>query len=99
MAKLTHETIKTLVQLSRIECSPDEQKALFKDLEQFLTYVELLDEVNIANIKPCLQVLEFPDNVVREDTPGEAMPREAFLANAPSQIGGMIRVPPVIKSH
>ena len=36
-------------------------------------------------------------NVTREDVVGELLNREAFLANAPSHVGGMIRVPPVIK--
>jgi aspartyl-tRNA(Asn)/glutamyl-tRNA(Gln) amidotransferase subunit C len=34
---------------------------------------------------------------MREDKVGETLPRELFLANAPSHVGGLIRVPPVIK--
>lgn len=99
MAKLTKQTIKNLIQLSRIDCSEDEQEALLKDLAKILAYVELLQEVDTQAVMPCNQVLEQSANVMREDVVGDLMPRELFLANAPSQIGGMIRVPPVIKSN
>lgn len=99
MAKLNKQTIKTLVQLSRIECSEHEQEDLLKDLEKIIAYIEQLQEINTDNVAPCRHVLEGMANVMREDAVGETMPRELFLSNAPSQIGGMIRVPPVMKSN
>jgi Asp-tRNA(Asn)/Glu-tRNA(Gln) amidotransferase C subunit len=36
-------------------------------------------------------------SVVRDDEPKDLLPREQFLSNAPDQVGGMIRVPPVLK--
>lgn len=98
MAKLTKESIKNLVKLSRIECSEKEQDALLSDLEKILALFEQLEEINTDDIPPCNQVIEGMANVMRDDVIDEIMPREAFLSNAPSQIGGMIRVPPVIKS-
>lgn len=99
MANLNKDTIKNLVKLSRIECSEQEQEALLKDLEKILSYIELLEEINTDNVKPCNHVLEGIANVMRDDVTGKTMPREDFLANAPSQIGGMIRVPPVMRSN
>ncbi len=90
--------IKSLITLSRIDCTEEEQENLLKDLEKILGYVELLKEIDTTHVAPCNHVLEGINNVMREDTVGETMPRETFLANAPAQIGGMIRVPPVIKS-
>ena len=98
MAKLTKESIKNLVKLSRIECTEEEQDALLLDLEKILELFNQLDEIDTENVSPCNQVIEGMANVMREDTVGDIMPREVFLSNAPSQIGGMIRVPPVIKS-
>lgn len=97
MAELNKETIRNLIQLSRIDCTEEEQQALLKDLQQILAYFEQLQEIDTEDVLPCLHVLEGIANVTREDLVGETMPREVFLANAPSQIGGMIRVPPVIK--
>jgi aspartyl-tRNA(Asn)/glutamyl-tRNA(Gln) amidotransferase subunit C len=99
MSKLTKQTIQNLVQLSRIDCSEKEQEELLKDLAKILTYFEQLEEIDTKNVAPCNHVLEGSANVMREDCVKETMPREAFLANAPAQVGGLIRVPPVMKSH
>lgn len=97
MAKLDKETIKKLTRLCRIDCTEEEQDSLLKDLEQILAYIEQLQEVNTDNVPPCNHVLENMANVTREDVVGDVLDREAFLANAPSHIGGLIRVPPVFK--
>jgi len=97
MSDLNKETIKYLTQLSRIECTEAEQESLLKDLQKILNYVEQLQEVETENVLPCNHVLAGMQNVMREDIPGETMPREVFLNNAPAHTGGLIRVPPVIK--
>lgn len=99
MSKLTKETIKNLVKLSRIDCSDAEQEALLRDLDKILGLFEQLQEIDTEHVAPCNHVLEGMGNVMRDDVVGASMPRELFLANAPSQIGGMIRVPPVMKSN
>jgi aspartyl-tRNA(Asn)/glutamyl-tRNA(Gln) amidotransferase subunit C len=98
MAELDKKAIKTLSQLSRIDCTEEEQEALLKDLQKILHYIEQLNEIDTTHVQPCNQVLDDMSNVMREDIPGTPMPRELFLANAPSHVGGMIRVPPVIKA-
>jgi aspartyl-tRNA(Asn)/glutamyl-tRNA(Gln) amidotransferase subunit C len=97
MAHLDKKLIKKLTELCRIQCSEDEQDELLKDLEQILGYIEQLQEVSTENIPPCNNILEGMANVMRADEIGEPLARQLFLDNAPSQIGGMIRVPPVIK--
>lgn len=96
---LDKQLVKYLTQLSRIACSEQEQEALLKDLQGILDYVEQLQEVDTENVPPCDQVLADMNNVFREDEVGTSMPRDVFLANAPAHVGGMIRVPPVIKSN
>lgn len=98
MSKLTKESIQNLVKLSRIECTEEEQDALLADLQKILDQFEQLQEIDTENVAPCNQVLEGMANVMRDDVVCDPMPREAFLSNAPSQIGGMVRVPPVMKS-
>ena len=99
MAKIDRKTIQNLTKLCRIECTEAEQESLTQDLQNILQYIELLQELDTENVKPCDHVLEGIVNVTREDAVGETLPREAFLANAPSQVGGMIRVPTVIKQN
>lgn len=99
MAHLNKKTIEQLTKLSRIGCTEEEQERILLDLGKILAYVEQLHEVNTDNVAPCSHVLEGMYNVMRDDVVGPTMPREVFLANAPSHTGGLVRVPPVIKQN
>ena len=97
MPHLDKKTIKTLTKLCRIHCSEEEEDALLKDLEGILAYVDQLNEIETADVAPCNQVIEGRVNVMREDIVGEVLPRLEFLENVPQQIGGLVRVPSVLK--
>ncbi len=97
MADLDKKTIQKLTRLCRIDCSEEEQEALLVDLKKILGYMDLLQEINTDDVQPCNHVLEEIVNVMRADVVGEKLDRDTFLSNAPSQIGGMVRVPPIIK--
>lgn len=97
MAELNKDNIKKLTQLCRIDCTEEEQIAILNDLQKILQYIEQLNEIDTENVPPCNHVLQMV-NVMREDEIGEVLDRESFLANSPSHIGGMIRVPPIMKS-
>ena len=99
MANLNKKAIQDLIRLCRIDCNEEEQEKLLADLESILTYIDQLNEVDTENVQPCNHVLEGAVNVMREDKRGPTLSRDAFLANAPSQVSGMIRVPPVIKQN
>lgn len=98
MAQLDKQTIAKLIQLSRIACTEEEQNNLLKDLGNILAYIDQLNEIDTTSVTPCYHVLEDIANVMRNDVVSETMPREVFLANAPSHVGGMIRVPPILKN-
>ena len=97
MAEFDEKELEKLTKLCRIECTEEEKKALHHHLANVLKYVEQLNEVDTAGAEPCNRVLETLSNVMRDDVVGEALSRDLFLANAPAHVGGMIRVPPVIK--
>ncbi len=86
-----------LSRLCRISCTEEEKKNFLKSLENVLSYVEQLQEIDTDGVPPCLTVLETLTNKLREDIPEEPLSHDLFLANAPSQVGGMVRVPPVFK--
>lgn len=97
MAQLTKESVKQIAKLCRISISDEEAEAIAKDMDKVLGYVEQLQELDTQNVKPCSHVISKMMNVMRADEPKEPMPREEFLANAPAHVGGMIRVPPIMK--
>lgn len=97
MEKFDEDEMNKLAKLCRIECTEDEKKALHSQISGILKYIQQLEEVDTHGVSPCNIVLETLTNVMREDVTGELLSREQFLANAPAHVGGMIRVPPIIK--
>ncbi len=97
MSDLSKESLVALSKLCRIELSEDELVELSEKLKNVLDYAELLQEVDVSDLAPYSHVDEQGISSLREDKAGEHLPRDTFLSNAPDQVGGMIRVPPVMK--
>lgn len=91
--------VQDLAALCRIQCDDEEQEAILKDFNKILDYMKQLKEVDTEDVAPCDHVIEGMVNVTREDKAGTPMPRRTFLDLAPEEIGGMVRVPPVIKEN
>jgi aspartyl-tRNA(Asn)/glutamyl-tRNA(Gln) amidotransferase subunit C len=99
MTQLSEQEFVKLTKLCRINCSSKERETLVENISKILSYVDLLQELNTSDVPPCIHAMAEKNHVpLREDSVGTLLPREEFLANAPSQIGGMIRVPPVLSS-
>ncbi len=98
LTPFSEEDLLKLAKLCRIECQEEERPALLLQIADVLGYVKQLDQIDTQGVEPCDRVLKTLSNVMREDAIGKVLPREEFLSNAPSHTGGMIRVPPVIKS-
>ena len=56
-----------------------------------------MKEVDTKDVPVCNHVREEIESVMREDEPDQSLDRKTFLDNSPSHIGGMIRVPTIIK--
>jgi aspartyl-tRNA(Asn)/glutamyl-tRNA(Gln) amidotransferase subunit C len=97
MSDLHKETLSLLSQLCRIDITEEECSSLYEDLKRVLDYVEQLQEVEVDGISPYRYIEEQRIAALRSDTQGPHLSRDLFLANAPDQVGGMIRVPTVIK--
>lgn len=97
MSNLDKETLTSLTKLCRINCSDEELKTLLKNLQSILGYIDQLKEVDTENIPVCNHVSEDTETFLREDEVTESLDRGNFLENSPSHVGGMVRVPTVIK--
>jgi len=98
MSKFDKHSLENLEKLCRIKCTPQEEIELLKSLKEILDYVEQLNEIDTEGVAPCNYVLkEMQMNTTREDKAYKTLLQEEFLSNAPEQIGGMIRIPPVMK--
>lgn len=99
MSTFDHLAFEHLKKLCRIQCTPEEEEEIHLSLQKVLQYVEQLNEVDTEGVPSCNYVLRsMLKNRMRGDVVKDLLPRESFLANAPDQVGGMVRVPPVLKS-
>jgi len=94
------QTLEHLKKLCKIECSPEEDKSILERMSRILEYIAQLSEVDTEQVQPCRYVLQsMLKNQMRDDEVKDLLSRELFLTNASDQIGGMVRVPPVMKSQ
>lgn len=89
-------TLHKIANLARLEITPEEEVPLLQSLENVLSWMEHLNELDTDNVAP-LTHISSEINVMREDVVGNHLPREQGLHNAPSQDGTYFRVPKVIE--
>jgi aspartyl-tRNA(Asn)/glutamyl-tRNA(Gln) amidotransferase subunit C len=98
MSSFSKEDFAHLKRLCRLDCSPEEEEEILSSLQKVLGHVSQLQEVDTSQAPVCTDVhRSMLKNKMREDEVRDCLSRDAFLANAPDQIGGMVRVPPVLK--
>ena len=93
---LKHSKIDTLSKLCRIRLTEKEKQILEKNIEQILHYLDQVEQVNTEGISACTTVSPTLSNVFAEDQVTQPTNREALLSNCPDQLGGCIRIPPVM---
>ena len=93
--KVDDQLISRLEQLSRLQLSAEERKMIQGDLENILTMVEKLQEVDVDKVEPLVYV-NAAENRLREDEIKNQVTREDALRNAPSEDGTFFRVSKVI---
>ena len=98
MAEISRELIKYLTTLCRIRCTEEEEQTLLNDLDEILTYVEHLGAVDTKGVEPLIFVNDEMRDHLRDDVVADLLARDDYLSNAPS-VGGMIRIPPVMKTN
>src|SRR5271165_2317597 len=99
MSKFDRKEFEHLQKLCRLDCTPEEEEGVLHSLQRVLKYLEQLELVDTEGVTPCNYVLRSQmQNQMREDEIKDLLPREQFLANVPEHIGGMVRVPPVLKA-
>jgi len=94
--KITREEVRNVALLARLDLSDDEEAAFATDLDQILTYVEMLDELDTAAVEPTAHVVEL-ETPYREDQVTNAPDATALLAGAPARDGTFLKVPKIIE--
>ena len=96
MSKTVDEAaVRHIGKLSRIELTDEQVAAFGRQLASILEYFDKLAELDTEGVEPMPHAIELR-NVLAEDSPGESLPTEAALANAPRRDGDFFMVPKVI---
>lgn len=83
--------IKHVAKLANLPLTQDEENKLEKQLQETLTYVEKLNEVDTTNTPPTSQVTGL-ENVTREDETSICLSQEEALSNTKSKHNGLFKV-------
>ena len=88
--------IDNLAKLSHLSFSEQEKKEIRADLQEMISFIEKLKEVNTEGVAPLLH-MSSNVNMLREDVVQGSVSREDALKNAPETDGTFFKVPKVIK--
>jgi aspartyl-tRNA(Asn)/glutamyl-tRNA(Gln) amidotransferase subunit C len=94
--KVTRETIEHVANLARLNLTENEKQRLSSEMEDIISYVDKLNQLDTAAVKPMEHVIPI-SNVLREDVVRESFEREKILTNAPVQEDGCFKVPKVVE--
>jgi aspartyl-tRNA(Asn)/glutamyl-tRNA(Gln) amidotransferase subunit C len=97
--KLTEQDVRQVADLANLALTDEEVARMRHDLDEILTHIETLSELDTSSVEPMSQVLfEAGDTAtLREDLERPSIGTEAALANAPASGAGYFKVPKVIE--
>jgi len=90
------EQVRHIAKLARIAMSDEELDRLLPELNNILSWVEQLAEVNTEGVEPLTAVIEQKLRL-RDDAITDGNVRDEVLANAPEAQHGFFAVPKVIE--
>ena len=96
MSRITLDQVKHVANLARLAVTEEEAEKFTKQLDDIITFAELLNELDTENVEPTSHVLPMK-NVLRADEAKPGLPVEEVLKNAPDSKDGQIRVPSIIE--
>jgi aspartyl-tRNA(Asn)/glutamyl-tRNA(Gln) amidotransferase subunit C len=94
--KITGKEVQHVADLARLCLSEEEEEKFVGQLNQILTYMDKLNELDTRGVEPLSHVLSIR-NVFKEDKVKGSLSRDVALANAPAQEGDFYEVPKVIE--
>ena len=93
--QITPDLIKYLESLARITLSESEQEKVGKELQDILTYIDTLNELDTTDVEAMSH--SFPiTNVLRKDEVKPSMSPDEIVANAPESQDGAFVVPKTV---
>jgi aspartyl-tRNA(Asn)/glutamyl-tRNA(Gln) amidotransferase subunit C len=97
--KITGEEVRRVAELASLALRDEEVERMAKDLDNILSYIDKLNELDTAGVEPMAQVLFEAEETatLREDRERPSLTNTEALANAPISGSGYFKVPRVIE--
>jgi aspartyl-tRNA(Asn)/glutamyl-tRNA(Gln) amidotransferase subunit C len=97
--KITEPEVRYVADLANLQLTDLEIARLAKDMDEILTYMDALSELDTSTVEPMAQVLYQSEETatLRADEPIPPLGNAAALANAPLAGAGYYKVPKVIE--
>jgi aspartyl-tRNA(Asn)/glutamyl-tRNA(Gln) amidotransferase subunit C len=92
---VSRKDVEHIAELARLKFEEKELDQFTNDLNEILTYVEKLNELDTENVEPLSHPIESVNNF-REDEVKPSIKREEALKNAPDKDEEFFKVPKVI---
>ncbi len=93
---ITREDVEHVAELARLDLSAGEKETFIAQLNDILTYVNKLNELDTAGVEPTSHVIPM-SNVFREDEVRPSYDRALVLQNAPDESHFFFKVPRIIE--
>lgn len=93
--QITPDLIKYLESLARITLSEDEEKKVGSELQDILTYIDKLNELNTDGVEAMSHAFPLV-NVLRADEIKPSMQPDEIVENAPESQDGAFVVPKTV---
>jgi aspartyl-tRNA(Asn)/glutamyl-tRNA(Gln) amidotransferase subunit C len=97
--KITDTEVRYVAGLANLTLTEDEIARMAHDLDEILTHMDRLNEIDTSQVEPMAQVLYDAGETatLRDDVEKPVLSNEEALANAPKPGAGYFKVPKVIE--
>jgi aspartyl-tRNA(Asn)/glutamyl-tRNA(Gln) amidotransferase subunit C len=93
---ITQQDVEHVAELARLELTAEEKTQFMAQLNDILTYINKLNELDTTNVEPTSHVIPM-SNVFRDDEVCPSLDRELALQNAPEVSHFFFKVPRIIE--
>lgn len=93
--KITDEIVDHIAHLARLEFEGEKKAAIKQDMENIISFMEVLTKVDTENVEPLI-FMNDEVNHLREDVAEVTLTQKEALLNAPKKDSDYFRIPKVL---
>lgn len=93
--KISEEIVDHIAHLARLEFEGDKKQAILNDMENIVSFMDKLSEVDTENVEPLI-FMNDEYNKLREDVAEVTVSQDEALKNAPKKDSDYFRIPKVL---